>query len=234
MSIDKEVAIKVLSYNNNVICVKSNIRSYVFEAASADGTPTMHPMSFAEIEYINSNSGVFRTGLLTFDDDRKDELYKALKIFDWKENILFNDEIEDIILNPTLKGLEKIINVRDISVIERVRGIMIGLINTGAYDVSQRVINIINTRAREINSNKFKSEIILRPADTRTYNSDKKEIDEIRKQLAKMKELMAQMASKQNQNKEEKVEVKVEDKSEKPKSEPEPNTKKPVGRPPKK
>ena len=144
MSIKENVSIAVLNYNESNICIPTNISTHILPPA-VDGVPSVDYLSFAEINYVNGISDCFRTGLVQFEDKDKEEIYSALHFSDWK-NIITNAEIKDILLNPTIEGLQKIIGVTNKSVFDRIRTIFVGLKENPDNDISNRVIKIMETR----------------------------------------------------------------------------------------
>ena len=52
MSIINQTAINVFNYNEFIVCTTTQLQGYDFAPAS-DGVPSMHSMSFVEIQYIN-------------------------------------------------------------------------------------------------------------------------------------------------------------------------------------
>ncbi|GAB6989359.1 hypothetical protein [Paenibacillus pini] len=163
MSVVDSTIIEVLNYSDSYASIQTQIKpdGYLFEP-SIDGLPYAIPLSFAEIRVVNSQSGVFREGILRFDPEHEEDVYTKLGIRDWEE-ILSDSQIHNIILKPTKKGLESLIKITSTSMFERVRGIMVQLLNTGMYDISTRVKDVINERYRELYSNKRISEIIVVP-----------------------------------------------------------------------
>lgn len=170
-------------------------KEYIFPPCEND-EPTMNFVSFSEIEYAHSRGRLFTIGLLRFDEKDQDEMYDALGIKDWRNKVWFAEDVEDVVLNPTLEKMQRVIDVKDLTTIERVRGKMVSLVNQGR-DVSQNVINIINSRYKEINSGNMNSKIVIRSADVeKTVSHD--EVDELKAQLAHMQKLMEQMMTANN------------------------------------
>jgi len=206
MSIREKQNINVLNYNDHIVVVSTRDKSYVIEAAR-DNTPSKTPFSFSEIETINSNSNAFTSGTLRFEDFEEAEIYPELRIVNWK-NILKNDEIVDIILNPTFDGLDKIIEIKNSSMFERVRGIFVKLKNSNNDDISMRVERIINERYKELMNGIRNTEIQLTKKDVkRTIHEDtstiKAENEQLKNEMAELKEMMAQLIASQEKNKQE-------------------------------
>ena len=210
MQIDNKIT--VLNYNEFYVISPASTRTYTFEPAD-EGIPTLDTLPFSDIEFINSHSNAFRTGLLFFKEDHQEEVYKELKIFDWKD-ILTNQQIEDILLNPTIEGLQKIINITDDTTFERVRGILVKIKNSNSYDLSNRVINVIEARHKEIQRRIMKTQIVLQARDVKTNNIGSEEVDSLKTQLAEMQAMMAQMMANQNSQVNTTVENKIENKVE--------------------
>ena len=206
MSIKENVSIAVLNYNESNICIPTNISTHILPPA-VDGVPSVDYLSFAEINYVNGISDCFRTGLVQFEDKDKEEIYSALHFSDWK-NIITNAEIKDILLNPTIEGLQKIIGVTNKSVFDRIRTIFVGLKENPDNDISNRVIKIMETRENEFKREIYKSQIILKPKDASEKAISKDEIDAIKEQNAMLMNQLAEMqkmlASMQKENTDEK------------------------------
>lgn len=191
MSIKENVSIPVYNYNESNICIPTNISTHILPPA-VDGVPSVDYLSFAEINYINGISDCFRTGLVRFDDNDKEEIYSALGFADWK-NILTNDEIRDILLNPTIEGLQKIIDVTNASVFDRIRTIFVYLKENTDNDISNRVIKIMETRELEFKRGIYKTQIVLKPKDVSEKPVSNDEINAIKEQNAMLIEQLAEM-----------------------------------------
>lgn len=196
MQIDSKIT--VLNYNEFYVISPTSTRTYTFEP-STEGVPTLDALPFSDIEFINSHSNAFRTGLLFFKEDQQEEVYKELKIFDWKD-ILTNEEIKSILLNPTIEGLQQIIDITDDVTFERVRGLLVNIKNSNSYDLSNRVINVIEARHKEIQRRIMKSQIVLQIKDVKTDKINSEEVDSLKVQLAQMQTMMAQMMANQTAN----------------------------------
>lgn len=201
MSIKDSTAIPVFNYNNYNVCLVTNIQTYIL-TPSVDNIPTLATLSFAEINYVNSRSDCFRTGELFFDKDVENEVYKALSID--KEKIISNEEIEDIVLHPTLVGLQKLIDIKTESTFSRVRSVLVGLRSTNSYDISERVTKIIETRFSEFKRNILSTRIQLQAKDTVSVNNAeslaevKLQNETLQLQLAEMQKMMSQLLANKN------------------------------------
>lgn len=220
--------ITVLNYNENEVFVDSSKEHYKFNASRDGVTPTMQNIPISELQYICSNTDVIVTGWLTFDDDEKDEIYTALRLPNWRE-ILTNEDISNILTNPTMEGLQRIIDISNLTYFDRVRIVMFRLLNDGV-DISSKVKNVVDRRYEELQKRQRVSSIILNPriGEKKASNEQVQELSEqnakLQEQLDEMKKMMAQFMSAQNISTTEKESEKVMEEI----------TKKKAGRPPKK
>ena len=191
MSIKENVSIPVLNYNESNVCIPTNISTHILPPA-VDGVPSVDYLSFAEINYVNGISDCFRTGMVRFDDNDKEEVYSALNIANC-ENILTNDEIRDILLNPTIDGLQRIIDVTNRSIFDRIRTIFVSLKENTDNDISNRVIKIMETREQEFKRGVYKTQIVLKPKDIPEKSVTNDEINAIKEQNAMLMEQLAEM-----------------------------------------
>lgn len=200
--------INVLNYNENEVFVDSAKEHYKFNASRDGKTPSIIPISLSELQNICSNTDIIVTGWLTFDDDVKEDIFKELRIPNWKD-ILTNEDIEKILTHPTLEGLQKIINIENQTCFDRVRIIMFKLINRGV-DVTTKVSRIVEQRYDELRRRQRVSSITLTKKDTQVASSDEvKALSEqnasLQNQLDEMKKMMEQMMAMQNVSKDETV-----------------------------
>ena len=220
--------ITVLNYNENEVFVDSSKEHYKFNASRDGVTPTMQNIPISELQYICSNTDVIVTGWLTFDEDEKDEIYTALRLPNWRE-ILTNEDISNILTNPTMEGLQRIIDITNLTYFDRVRIVMFRLLNDGV-DISSKVKNVVDRRYEELQKRQRVSSIILNPriGEKKASNEQVQELSEqnakLQEQLDEMKKMMAQFMSAQNISTTEKESEKVMEEI----------TKKKAGRPPKK
>ena len=220
--------ITVLNYNENDVFVDSSKEHYKFNASRDGVTPTMQNIPISELQYICSNTDVIVTGWLTFDDDEKDEIYTALRLPNWRE-ILTNEDISNILTNPTMEGLQRIIDISNLTYFDRVRIVMFRLLNDGV-DISSKVKNVVDRRYEELQKRQRVSSIIINPriGEKKVSNEQVQELSEqnakLQEQLDEMKKMMAQFMSAQNISTTEKESEKVTEEV----------TKKKAGRPPKK
>lgn len=195
--ITNEIHIKVYNYTQAKVCVTGRLRGYVFEPAN--GTiPSMHLLSFEDIEFINSRSSIFRTGGLRFDPAKEEEIFEALAYYNWRDTVLSEADIEDIIFNPTEENQMKVINLKDISTMERIRGKLVYHLNQDSDSISTKNANLIKARWKELRNNKLNSALIVRPvapAATVELESVKAQNASLQSELDELKQMMAAMMS---------------------------------------
>ena len=229
MSKYKTEDINVLNYNENDVFVNGSKEHYKFKASKNGKVPTVVPIPFNELQYIASNTNIITTGWLTFDNDIKEEIFTELRIPDWKD-ILSNEDIKNILIHPTMEGLQKIIDIENQSYFDRVRIAMFKLMGEGV-DITTKVSRIVNQRYDELQKRQRKSSIVLTKKDTTVSVDTVRELSEqnasLQNQLDEMKKMMEQMMAMQTASH---VETKTENKEESVKEE----SPKKAGRPPKK
>lgn len=156
--LDKNKTYLVLNYNGSPVAVSTRHESYIIPGGSSE-SPSSMPLSVDEIVQINSNSNVFKMGLLWFEEEFQEDLYKECRIRNWKD-ILTDSEIEDIILHPTLEKLERLLSIENEQYFERCYGIYIGLKNSN-HSIKQNVENVMLARRKELRNRKYKTGILL-------------------------------------------------------------------------
>ncbi|MDY5727510.1 MAG: hypothetical protein SPK49_02700 [Erysipelotrichaceae bacterium] len=199
--LDKNKTYLVLNYNGSPVAVSTRHESYIIPGGSSE-SPSSMPLSVDEIVQINSNSNVFKMGLLWFEEEVQEELYKECRIRNW-ENILRDKEIEDIILHPTLEKLEKLLSIENEQYFERCYGIYIGLKNSN-HSIKQNVENVMLARRKELRNRKYKTGILLTKKETNVVSEEAlKETQEqnvkLTKEVDELKAMVAQLlAAQQN------------------------------------
>ena len=199
--LDKNKTYLVLNYNGSPVAVPTRHESYIIPGGSSE-SPSSMPLSVDEIVQINSNSNVFKMGLLWFEEEVQEELYKECRIRNW-ENILRDKEIEDIILHPTLEKLERLLSIENEQYFERCYGIYIGLKNSN-HSIKQNVENVMLARRKELRNRKYKTGILLTKKETNVVSEEAlKETQEqnvkLTKEVDELKAMVAQLlAAQQN------------------------------------
>lgn len=201
--------IRVLNYNQNQVFAKAAHETYRFNASRDGIRPTIVTMPLSDLQYIASNSNIIVTGWLTFDEEEKEEIFKLLRIHNWK-NILTIEDIEEILTNPTMDGLQKLIDIDNPAYFDRVRTVLFRL-NSDGRDITTKVSRIVEQRHRELQNRQRRSSIVLSKKDTQTYATpdDVKELTAqnvaLQNQLDEMKKMMEQMMAMQTAAKPEPV-----------------------------
>ena len=179
--------IRVYSYQRNTVILTCPHRTITMTAAEG-GIPTVEYLTFEEIEYINSRSPVFKTGMIEFEEAYKDELCEELHIDASK--CLYEKDIDDMLIHPCAETLKKIVSIDDLMTIERVRGHM-----AVAYgSITQDVRRVVETRYNEINNGTRKSAIQIGNVEVKV---DKPDIDALMREIERMKGMLAAQAGKE-------------------------------------
>lgn len=216
---DSQKNYRVLNYTPNFVGVAARNRSVGLNPCE-DGVPTFDYFSLEDIEYINSTSAAFRTGLLEFEEKDREALYQRLSIPDWKDRCIFERDIQDMLVHPTIDGLKKIIAITDVGTIERIRGNM-EILKRYGVPISTKVEEVVNGRFRELNHGTRISRIVVSPK----AEEPNPEMESLRGEVAELKEMLA-MAMQQNKPAEEPKPVEPEPVEEAKKETPAPKTRK--------
>lgn len=157
MDMNKEYL--VYNYSGSKVVVSTTKGTeYLFDSGTKEN-PFGIPLKLEEIIGINMKSNVFKLGLLFFETAHEEELYRILKITNYKD-ILKDWEIEDILLHPTFEGYRKILKIEDDAYFGRVIGVLTGL-NNSFIDVPNKSKILISARAEEFDEKKRKTAIVL-------------------------------------------------------------------------
>ena len=204
--------INVLNYNSSTVVISTKHDSYAIEPAIDSDNPTILPLTLDEILYANANSMAFKSGILRFPEDIEKEMYEDyLRIPNW-ESLLTIKQIENIILHPTMKGLTKLVSVKDSGIFDRIRGVFIRLKNTTNDDISLRVEKIIEARGNELRNGIRNTQIVIKARDavfsvsTDEVDGLKKQNEVLQNQLNEMQAMMAEFLASQNKVNENAVE----------------------------
>lgn len=134
-----------------------------------------------------------------FEENEQDEIFNALNYPNWKETVWTEEEVEDVLLYPTIAKMQRVLAVKDINTIERIRGKMVFLNNTNLRKPIQNVIDVVNGRLFEIQRGRMRTELDLKlkiPEDT--VNKMSKENEELKKEKSEMADQMRRMREQLN------------------------------------
>lgn len=185
MSVMDKGFIDVLNYNDNVVATNSiDGNGHLFEAGTLD-EPFVLPLSPAEIKYINSSSNAFKNGVLRFRDNEAEEIYGALGIKNISE-LMFTERIDEMLLDPSAETMQEILDIKNFSQFERIRGRYYYLTNSGA-DISSKVGRMIEARYKELRSGKIHTNLSIVAPD-KSHNNDDKKVQELEATIRKQQE----------------------------------------------
>ncbi len=202
MEIEDNKQYIVYNYNSSPVTVATRYDSYIIPAGTKS-EPAAFPLTMDEIRFINNTSGVFKYGLLWFDDTIASDMYENLRIRDY-DKILTDEQIEDCLVNPTADKLNVIIGVTSDVLFNRIRGIYMRIKNTTG--LSSRVSEIIERRYREIRDKKFTSSMEVQNASANQNN----EVNALRKQVEELKKIVSGMTAPASADNTAKAETKAE------------------------
>lgn len=185
----------VLNYNSSPVVIKTRFESMVIPGGSSR-EPASLPLSVDEILQVNNEAPFFKCGLLFFEPEFQEDLYEECRIKNWKD-ILTDKQIEEIVLHPTIEGLQKILSIETEIYFERCYGVYIGLLNAN-FPIPNNVSKIMRIRRSEFKRKKLKTEIELSPKDIVDSTAAQKELEKTQAQVEELRNLVASM-QKQNE-----------------------------------
>ena len=177
----------IFNYNPSAVAVSTKDTSYLIPGGSSDSPATVS-FTLNEIRFINNGSRVFKIGALLFDPEIEEAMYEELHIGNWRD-ILRDADIEKIILEPTVEGLERILAITDKMYFERVYGIYIGLKNSGV-PISGKVEGLMKERRKELSRGKARTQISVRKVEPENV-ATAAQIQDLQAQLEELKKLLA-------------------------------------------
>lgn len=192
MAISKTKNYLVLNHSASPVGVSTKYDSFIVDGGSLE-SPGSLPLSFDEIAVINSKSQVFKIGILRFDPTYEEELYEELAIPRWRE-ILTQEQIEDMLVHPTMEAMQKILDIENEAYFERIRGAMISLRNRG-MDITVKVERMIEQRREELARRQRKTSIKVVPHEDEAPVPSQAEFDAMKKKMEEMQEMMAKLLS---------------------------------------
>ena len=192
MSISKTRNYLLLNYCSSPVAVSTRYDSFLIPGGT-EAEPGSLPFTIDEISVINSNSQALRIGMLWPEPEFRNEIYEEIRVPAWQE-ILTDHEIRDILLNPTLDGMQKLLSIDNDAYFERIRGIYMGLINAGA-DISNKVATMMEARRQEFAKNQRKTKIVLTPHEDKTESDKDQRIAELEASMEAMRRMMEEYMS---------------------------------------
>ncbi|MCK9160973.1 MAG: hypothetical protein M0P00_10930 [Bacteroidaceae bacterium] len=187
MVLNSEKLYNVINYSACSVSVSAKNTEYLFNPGSQE-SPYILPLMLHEIIEINSTGRAFKDGLLFFDTDTEEDMYNTLRIPEWK-NILKDWEIEDIILNPTMDGIKKILNVNNEMGMQRVNAIYVMLKNSFA-DIPSHCAKILDARIEEYRNGVYNTKIVIKSlftGDSSKIQELTDENDSLKSEIEKLK-----------------------------------------------
>lgn len=150
------------NYSTSKIIVALRDGSVVVEGGTRD-QPGVYPFTLMELQQIASSSSVIQVGYLRPAKEDAKFIYETLRIRNW-EDILTEEDIEQMVLHPTVEGLTKLISIKDAFYYERVYGIFIGLKNVNA-PIADNVSRLLKGRYKELQKGKINTDYVIKERD---------------------------------------------------------------------
>lgn len=195
MSISKTKNYLVLNYNSSPVGISTKHESYLVEGGTKE-SPGSLPLTFDEISVVNSNSPAFKIGLLRFEPQYEAELYESLSIPNWTD-IFTTEQIEKALTEPDMDTSQKILDIENDAYFERIRGVMIGLRNSGV-DIPGKMERMIEQRRLELARRQRKTDIkLVSTVAEKKPGPSQEEFDAMKAQLEAMQEMKEQLAAMQ-------------------------------------
>ena len=195
MNYKADTPVKVFNHSVSAINLPGQLREYFLDGCR--GVPTVLTMPFSDVEYINSRTPVFRNGRVQFAENERDDIYHALYLDNWKDTVLFDEEIDRIIRDNDMDAAERFIKITDVAEIHRVRSHMVALQNDDNAEISNRMIDIINQRYDEINRGVRNSAISITKAKKRVQEDEDPRITAMMEQMAALQAQLVAMQTAQ-------------------------------------
>lgn len=194
-ALDRNHEYMVLNYNLSPVAIATRDAQYLIQAGTRVD-PVKFPMTLGEIIYVNSTSDAFKIGLLFFEPEFEEEIYKELRISDWK-NILHVEDIDDAILHPTTEKLQRLIAIRSAMYYDRVYAEYVMLRNSGCA-ISSAVEQVIKARRSEIRRGVAATEIKVSTIEDHAQKQAETDaqVKALQEQVDELKRMLAAQASK--------------------------------------
>lgn len=192
MELNQNKQYLVFNYCSSPITVATRHDSHIIPGGTHE-EPSTFPFTLEELAFINNNSGVFKYGLLWFEEEYAPALYDYLRIRDY-DKIMTDEQITDMLLHPTPDGLQAILDITNDVYFNRVRGIYTHLKNT--RDISGRVGRLIAARYKEILNKKLTSSITIERTQVNSESpSSNKQVAALEERINNLEGLLNKIAS---------------------------------------
>lgn len=183
--------IRVYNESPSPVVLKGLMRTYVIDGR--DGrNPMIEDIPEDDVYYINGRCDVFRTGRLHFDEAEVDAIMEMLRNPNWRNLVMSDDDVDAVILHPSVENLERIVKCTTRPEIERYRAAMVSLqnANRGVADVMARVVR---DRFAELANGITVSRIVLPNDDVVRRNNPLHDIEAMKSENEAMRNQMAEL-----------------------------------------
>lgn len=183
--------IRVYNESSSPVVLKGLTRTYVIDGRDGHN-PMIEDIPEDDVHYINGRCDVFRTGRLHFDESEVESIMEKLRNPNWRKQLMSDDDIYAVILNPTAENLRLITKCMTRPEIERYRSAMVSLqnANRGVSDVMSRVVR---ERFAELANGVLASRIVLPDDAVLNRNNAQHDIEAMKNENEAMRTQMAEM-----------------------------------------
>lgn len=195
MAISKTETYLVLNYTPNWVSLPTRHESFLLPPGSKNA-PSSLPLSIDEIQQANNLTSAFKNRILCFEPEYEEEIQECLRNRNWK-NIMTDDEIENLLKNPSPEELQAIVDIEDPKYFKRIYAVFIAMKNAN-YPIPQDVNIALKKRFSEFLAGKRRTAISLIPAEDKE-NKDvlllKKQNESLQSQLDMLKSLVSNLTA---------------------------------------
>lgn len=192
MGFDKDM-VRVYNRGRCGVALGLQDRSVLLRGTLDSNYPTMETFTLKELEYVNTHTPVIRNGMIEFNESEREEIYSALRCKDWRDTCIFENDINDMLINPSLEIMQKILSVKDMPTIDRIYAHMEALIAHNAVDVSNRVQMVVRERRKELTNGTLTSKIRVTPKQPEAQTFTQEDLEAM--VAAKVAEQMSKMSA---------------------------------------
>ena len=196
--------IKVLNRRGSSVVLHGVNRDYTI-GAGTEKRPASMLIAYEDIDHINSNTDVFRSGRLEFEEAEAADIHEMLGNTDVAQTCFDAERIRDIILNPTYEKAEEVLGITSISVMERFRSELLKIKARGVYPVAPNIDRVVTGRYKEVNDGVRKTKITI---SSPQFERVPTEVDKLEDTIRELKEKIAALEAANMEREAEKAPVK--------------------------
>lgn len=129
------------------------------------GVPSYVSIPFKVVRNNSRKSQCIKNGMIRFNPEVEDEIYRALGINpERSKNFLNKNEITRMVIDTKDSDYKKVLEMDDINIIESILAEIVSLKNTLNYDISEKFEAYVKARLEELQEGKVKTELVYEPS----------------------------------------------------------------------